>query len=127
MKISGTLPVTIELNSIKDVEDLLAWVEEDPNRHNEASRQLVSYLYRVLPEPPGQVALFDAPQVAIEKIFPTNLVEWAHGQEAGWRGDELVGPKSDDFMLGYGQGLASKESYQAWKAIELAKVRVAGD
>lgn len=70
-------------------------------------------------EIPGQLALFeinepvatDADASALDKAFPTNLVEWALGQEAGYRGDELVTPKSDDYMRGYEQGQASKAAY----------------
>lgn len=70
---------------------------------------------------PGQGELFednqrstgDADAVPIEKIWPVNLVAWALGQEAGYRGDELVEEKSEDFMLGYRQGEVSKAAYLA--------------
>lgn len=126
MRIEGTkLPVTITLETEVDVIQVLDLLEE--NRIGPSDHPIVAHLHKVLPEPEDQGTLFDAPEAKIEHAFPTNLVEWAHGQEAGWRGDELVGPKSEDFMLGYNQGLASKDAYQTWLAIERGKLKAAGD
>lgn len=115
MRIEGNKPpVTIVLETEVDVIQVLDLLEE--NRIGPSDHPIVAHLHKVLPEPDGQETLFDAPEAKIEQAFPTNLVEWAYGQEAGWRGDVLVGEKSPDYMLGYNQGLASREAYKVWVA-----------
>ena len=131
MRIEGTsLPVTIVLETEVDVVQVLDLLEE--NRIGPSDHPIANHLNKVI-APKDQPALFDAPPPIpappIDPIFPINLVQWTKGQEAGWRGDELLNERdySQDYMLGYEQGLSSRESYRAWKAIEQAKLRAAGD
>lgn len=42
---------------------------------------------------------------------PSNQ-DYLRGQEAGWRGDELVTPKSWAYQQGYEVGAAGRDSYE---------------
>lgn len=55
-------------------------------------------------QPPGQGTLFDE---SAEKV---DVKEYNLGFSAGWRGDELVTPKSRDYRLGYESGTTGRES-----------------
>ncbi len=50
----------------------------------------------------------------IEPEFAYDMVNWKdydQGKDAGWRGDELVTPKSQDYMNGYEAGQVAREEY----------------
>lgn len=97
-----------------EIARVIAALGANPDRFGDTCLELD----QLIPMVPSQPALFeineDKPAAYMkpgDKAWPTDLVQWALGQEAGYRGDDLVEEKSDDFMLGYAAGKISKAAY----------------
>lgn len=119
MKIQGGIPLVVTFDSRDELEEF--YIATGIVGGLPVVREIREAIDAATLPMPGQGELFednprstgDADTVPIEKIWPVNLVAWALGQEAGYRGDELVEEKSEDFMLGYHQGQVSKAARDA--------------
>lgn len=116
MKIEGGVPLMVTFDSRDEMSEF--YLNTGIVGGLPVVREIREAIDAATLQTPGQGVLFeepivDAPDVPIGKIWPVNLVDWALGQEAGYRGDELIEQKSHDFMLGYHQGEVSKAAYEA--------------
>jgi hypothetical protein len=131
----------IYLESEEDIDAVLGLIGEGPAQDNDLSiefRDAIGEAKRVFQQLRDQPTLFDEtnrpPTVqgrasVIDGLpameWPESAMDWAEihgpavtkaewdeGFNAGWRGDELVTPKSSLYMFAYEQGQVNREAFE---------------